>query len=236
MLMLSGIPALRGELAEGAARAAEITGAAAEAGDVQVEAWGEQGAGRVLLLGGRPEEAARRLVRGAELSEAVPDYTALVTTLALLARCELRLGRRDDALARLDRCESLISRHRERGFHCTETLLGRAEACVAVLEVESDRGQASATARRACAKLRRQAALDSEAAAPAGRLSGTVRWLAGERRRARRAWEGGERDAQRTGARLELARTLVEAGRRTGDGRDAGGLALLHELGADTAP
>jgi tetratricopeptide (TPR) repeat protein len=237
-IMICGLHGRAGELAESAAVAAELVEVASESGDRMVLAWGEQASGRVCRLLGDPERARAHLERGIELSKAVPDYPALVTTIGLLGLCELEEGLVEQAVARLEEGARVIERHGLRGFHCTEVYEGLAAAYLAAAEGAGGRERARllGRARQACRALRRQARLDSEVMPAAFRLAGTYRWLRGRRGQALRRWRWDAASAETLGSRYDLALAQLELGRRAGDAEAlARGGRLLEEIRAGAA-
>jgi tetratricopeptide (TPR) repeat protein len=226
---------VRGELAHALAEAEEMVTVGGESGDAHLLGWGEQRLGAVLRLAGVSDEAEARLSRSIPLLEAVPDLEELVHANALLGRCLLEAGLLDEAVERLEDCEAQIAEQRLRGFHCTEARLGLAEAYLSAAEHSAgdERRALLAKARGACRKARKQSKLDRDAGPAARRLTGTYLRGAGRPRRARRALERSLTEAQRLGARYDLALTLAEIGRATDDSESlARGLGLLDEIRA----
>ena len=217
--MLSGFLAHRGELVRSVAVAREIVRVARETGHKQVLGWGLQGLGQALLRTGERAEAQACIEECIPILEEVPDHRAAVMARGDLAQSWLEQGKVDEALALLAEARHLIHEHGLRGFSCTPVVNASAEAFLA----EAERGGSLhrawwlLRASHACRKARRQGRLDSSGRPGAYRLTGTLWWLAGWERRARKRWRDSLAVAEALGARYDVALTLREHGSRLGD-------------------
>jgi tetratricopeptide (TPR) repeat protein len=142
----------RGDLSEIARMGAEILRVGEEGGDNHLVGWGNQGLGFALRLTGPLDEAVERLRRALEIYEAMPAPAAAAEAAADLALCELRLGRVDEAVARLEQANGSLT---EQGLRTHEAAYPRSALAEAYLVHAGAldgrrRGQVLARARRAC--------------------------------------------------------------------------------------
>jgi class 3 adenylate cyclase/tetratricopeptide (TPR) repeat protein len=209
----------RGDLAEVAAMSAEILRVGEEGGDNHLVGWGNQGLGFVQRITGPLDEAMRRLQRALEIYEAMPAPASAAEASADLALCELRLGRVDEAVARLEKANRSLT---EQGLRTHEAAYPRNALAEAYLvragALDGDaRAAVLAQARRACGAALAHGRTFQAGSPYAARVRGTYEWLRGERGAAHRWWRRSLAEAARMGTRHLAGQTHLEIARRTGD-------------------
>ena len=190
--------------------------------DSLLAAWGAQNLGFIGSSVGTVEEARAYLETSLATYRRIPSWNSVSEVLGDLAVCDLREGHLDDALARLDEADGHVKAHGLRGYSVAYPVLRRAQAWLLKLETadEAERAQAAATARSAVKDARRLARTVPAARPWALQLAGTAAWLAGDQRKARKAWEAALALASELEVPYGAALTLLERGRLTGSADD----------------
>lgn len=226
----------RGDLADIARIAREILRIGEEVGDSHLIGWGNQGLAFALGITGPLDEAMQRLERAIEIFEAMPAPASAAEAASDLARCELRLGRINEAVARLERANRILAEQGLRTHEACYPRNGLAEAYLIQADsAPDDRARASILdrARKAC-----RAALahgrNAQAGYPyAARVRGTYEWMRGRHAAAERWWQDSLAASARLGTRHLEAQTHLEIGRRTGAREHlANAIRIFEEIGA----
>jgi tetratricopeptide (TPR) repeat protein len=236
-LMRAEVSGLTGDLGASLRHGQLLIEIGDDAGDNQVLGWGHHAVGRTLRLAGEFVEAEMHLQRASELSEAVPDYQALVVARGNLGLMLVEQGRIDEALIVLEATHAIVQELRLRTFAFSDLLKALAYAYALTAERASpdEREALMRRARSGCRALERQVRLDRAAAPAALRSRGTYQWLRGKRRRANASWRKSAASAEVLGMPRELAVTQLEAGGRTDDaGIVAAASAQIARLAAST--
>jgi tetratricopeptide (TPR) repeat protein len=208
--------------------------------DEQALGWALSGkAARDLHLG-RLQSAVRNFDEACLRYEVVPDFRSMASSLARGGLCDIRLGRTEEGLQRVERAEQLVVRYRITGVFQSPTACAVAEAYLSAAEQSefgAERTLILSKARRACALVTRVGRdVKDESQAEALRLNGVYRWLVGDKDRAVKLWHLGMTTAQRIGADYVLARLHNEIGSRLNDAaHQERALSLLAKTGSVSA-
>jgi len=218
-LMLAEVTGLTGDLGASLGYGRLLIEIGEDAGDNQVRGWGHHAVGRTLRLAGEFEKAETHLLRGCELSQAVPDFQALVVARGNVGLMLLELGRLDEALTVLEETHAFVQERRLRTFAFSDLLKALASAYVLAAERArpDERDALMRRARSANRRLAHQVRLDRAATPAALRSRGAYEWVRGHDRRAIASWRRSAASAELLGLPRELAVTQLEAGRRTHD-------------------
>ena len=213
------VEVLRGHFAPALEHAEEMATLGTDAGDNSIAGDGDSVVGYVLSCQGVLDEARVRLQHAAARIEAIPNYIGLANALGILARVYLRQKRSREALETAERAWQLILQRGLRHYLIALALNNIAEVFLEAAEtaVPAARPEALDRAATICKAARREGRVSHEGAVGAFRWAGTYEWLRGRQRRARQFWNRSLVEAERLGARHELARTLLEVGRHTGE-------------------
>ena len=208
----------RGDLAEIAAMSTEILRVGEEGGDNHLIGWGNQGLGFSQRIAGPMDEAMRRLQRAFEIYEAMPAPASAAEAAADLALCELRLGRVDEAVARLERANRSLTEHGLRTHEAAYPRNALAEAYLVRAGAlhGAARAQALGQARRACRAALAHGRTFRAGYPYAARVRGTYEWLRGKRTAADHWWRRSLAASEQMGTRHLAGQTHLEIGRRTG--------------------
>lgn len=227
---------LRGEFALCASRAETEAAIAADTGDQQVRAWFE---GHLMYIGfvrgDTIEEVVRQADRNLAVFQAIPDYSALAQTKALISLCYLAQGQRSTALRVAELTLAILEEHQVRGPMVPYVLGWLADSAVAVLAARS--AAASGDEQRIASyigrELLRSGRRTREGRVCALRWRGAVAWASGRRRRARQYWRMALLAAEALCAHFETARTWLDIGRFSADADALGRAeALFRAMGA----
>ena len=205
--------AYRGQLPE-VKRIGEALAAAGE----EMENAAARCAGEALLAAvarwwGEWEEAIAHYHRAISLAEQIPDHMSLVEHLAGLARCQLRLGRGQEAQESLSRARETAILHEVKGDVMGQYAVAALEAALWAAERQPEaRARWLARAKKAVAEARKQAKAFRPAQPEVWRLCGRYQWLCGRTDAARRWWRKSLARAEAMEHRLDWAVTALEMG------------------------
>jgi tetratricopeptide (TPR) repeat protein len=190
--------------------------------DSLLAAWGGQNLGFIGSSVGTVDEARQYLERSLATYRTIPSWNSVSEVLGDLAVCDLRDGRLDAALARLDEADGYITAHGLRGYSVAYPVLRRAQAWLRKLEAADagERMHVARTARSAVKDARRLARTVPAARPWALQLTGTAAWLEGNERKARSAWEAALVAAEEQESPYGAALALLDRGRFTGAADD----------------
>jgi class 3 adenylate cyclase/tetratricopeptide (TPR) repeat protein len=167
-------------------------------------------------------ESVERYLTGRE------EYALRVLALGTKAKILTHAGDDAGAAAALAAAEEILDRSEVvPPWHASAYALARLQYDVQAVSTHGLSGErdvlprARKSARKALRLTRTVASQRTEAL----RLAGTLSWLAGRRRQARRLWTESIRFAEAIGARPELARTWLEVSTRLGSGGKLAGVA-----------
>ena len=220
-----------GETERALAMANEIVSAGEEGGDAVMQMTGLLRRGCALMQAGDLDEADAALRATMALGAQIPDYQHLVCAEGFLGATLLRRGMVTDAKTVLEEAIALSAEHQVRTFYATQARISLAEAYLA--EFEAGDAGARSRARSAVKRSLAHGRTDIEAMTAAHRLRGTLSWLEGTQSQARAAWEHSLTWARQTRGRYDEGLTLLEIGRRTGDGEAVNGArSLFEQIGA----
>lgn len=219
LVTLAWLTLWRGDLVRGRAVLAELASLGKDTGDRHLSAWAQFFGSVEPAHHGEFALAIARLREAMNVLIEVPDYPVYVEGLGRLAGYHLRRGEPEQALALLDESSHWIRRKGLVGQPLTCTSLAR--AWVGIDRAEHAAGDArarhlhdAAKASNAAIRLGRRFA----AAIPQGWCTrGTVLWLRGQHRAARRAWSHSVAAAQRIRSVYDLGLVYGERGRLLAD-------------------
>ena len=208
----------RGDFADMIRLATEILRVGEEGSDNHLVGWGNQGLAFALRCVGPLDEAMERLQRALEIYDAMPAPASAAEANADLALCELRLGRVEEAVARLEKANRTLVEQSLRGYEAVYPRNGLAEAYVMQAERLSGAARARVLlqARRVCRAALAHGRKFQPGYPYAARVRGTYEWLQGKPAAAELWWKRSLDSAARMGARHLQAQTHLEIGRRTG--------------------
>ena len=112
--------------------------------DSLLAAWGGQNLGFIGSSVGTVDEARQYLERSLATYRTIPSWNSVSEVLGDLAVCDLRDGRLDAALARLDEADGYITAHGLRGYSVAYPVLRRAQAWLRKLEAAELRNAVNA--------------------------------------------------------------------------------------------
>jgi len=209
-------------------RAADILRKFANIRDTYGYTYAENNREGMSVIGGVHERKLDGIVALAERhadAAVTPEASIRVMTFGEMARAQILLGDRDGAVASLRRAEDLTRQERVVSpWHQSSPHIAQLLFDVTALEAAGDDGRSSWGAlRRAAARSARRALRTASKVAKERvetyRLTARLFWLQGKRRRAFAWWERTIAEAERMGARPELARTHGDIGQRIGAAR-----------------
>lgn len=190
--------------------------------DSLIVAWGGQNLGFTGSSLGTIDEAREYLEGSLATYRTIPSWSSVSEVLADLAMCDLREGRLDEALARLDEADGYIKEYGLRGYSVAYPVLRRAQAWLRKVETSggAERKRAVKTAKAAVKDARRLAKTAPIARSWALQLEGTAAWLTGEERKALKAWNEALAVASELEVPYAAALSLLDRGRFTGSAGD----------------
>lgn len=204
--------------------------------DVQSIGWTANYLGTAHLYRGNLDRARQSFETAINVFEAIPDYRALPGALAGRALCLAKRGQERQALSVLATASRIANKYRIGGALASQFILYSAEAQLTVMDSSprSASRQLALMARRSVMLALRHGRLTGDESGPeALRLSGSLCWLTGERRKATAQWAEAMRTADLMGARYVAAKIRYEIGKRTGDaGLMKEAMSLFAEAGA----
>lgn len=208
----------RGDFADMIRMSNEILRVGEEGGDNHVVGWGNQALAFALRCVGPLDEAMERVQRALQIYEAMPAPASAAEANADLALCELRLGRVEDAVARLEKANRSLAEQHLRGYEVVFPRNALAEAYLMAAERLSGaaRARVLSQARRVCRAALAHGRKFQPGYPYAARVRGTYEWLQGRPAAAELWWKRSLDGAARMGARHLQAQTHLEIGRRTG--------------------
>lgn len=214
----------------------EVIRVSQEAADRQAWGWGLFMTAVALDQAGLLDEAIAKMEQALDLLRGVPDYQVICFASGILARCYLRQGDIQQALAILEEGGQLIKIHRLRGFPCVPVWMSLAQTYLAAAEQakEPDREAAMRKAKRACHLALKQDKFDRASWVAACRMQGTYEWLRSKSGRAQQWWQRSIKAAEAMGAHYELGLTYLEMGKFLQDlGYLEKAASIFGELGAE---
>lgn len=215
---------LRGEFALCRSRSEAEAAIAGDTGDRQVRAWFEGHLTYLRFLRGESiDEVVRQADRGLALFQAIPDYSALAQTKALISLCYLARSQRSTALRVAELTLAILEEHPAGGPLVPYVLGWLADSAIAVLAAQAG-NSVSPDEERIAARIGRKllgwGRRTREGDVCAIRWRGALAWADGRQRRAKQEWHKALQAAEALGAEFESARTWLEIGRFSAD-RDA---------------
>jgi class 3 adenylate cyclase/tetratricopeptide (TPR) repeat protein len=232
ILMLSFITSRRGRLEETMDLAADLARAGQDAADPQLTSWGLQVRAYAELETGPLDEAIANMHRGVALARKIHAWDNFLYPSSLLCKALVYQGRIAEATDILEEALGVMKATQlSRPFDQVELLTGSATVKLAIVEQSegASRKHAVREARSACRKALKCARVQRYWLPQSLRLYGTVCWLSGKRKAARKHWKASLDLAEDFGFPLERARTLMESGDRTGDADALEKAAMLFE-------
>jgi tetratricopeptide (TPR) repeat protein len=209
----------RGDLMPALAVSEELIRIGDEKADMETSCVGagRQGLAQVRL--GRLEDADASLKRAVALADAVPDHLNRVEARGDLGRCLLRLGEWQEAVVILEEGRRLCGEHRVQYHNAVPVLAGLVEVYLHAAEQaeEPAKDQWLEKAARASEAALKNARRFRPAVAEAMRLRGTVEWLRGSARNARKWWQRSIGLATQLGLQYDLGLAHLEMGLRLHD-------------------
>jgi len=223
----------RGRLDEVQAIGEELSSVGEEMQDAAAGCAGACLMGWVERWRGDWEEAVSHHHHAAELAQRIPDHMSLVENLAGLARCQLRLGRWEEANATLKQAKEVVVQQDVKGDALGRFSVAAFETTLWATEHPPDaQTDWLARAKQAMVEARKSARGFRPAEPEVWRLCGRYEWLSGRPDAARRWWEKSLARAEETDHRLDWAVTALEMGLRLDAASlRAQGRARLQELG-----
>ena len=190
--------------------------------DSLLVAWGGQNLGFIGSSLGTIDEAREYLESSLATYRTIPSWNSVSEVLADLAVCDLREGRLDEALARLDEADGYIKEYGLRGYSVAYPVLRRAQAWLRKVETSGvdERQRAVKTAKAAVKDARRLAKTAPIAKPWSLQLEGTAAWLTGDEGKALKAWNEALAVAAELEAPYAAALSLLDRGRFTGSAGD----------------
>jgi tetratricopeptide (TPR) repeat protein len=225
----------RGEIARARALAQEVLRIGEEGGDSQVRAWGLLACGIAALVTGPLDGAAGNFTEALQIYTAIGSHSDVAETHGYLGQCYLRQGKREQALAELDRSERVIRSHGVRGHGIGLPRNAIAAGWLAAAEdaTGEQRPVALCRARSACRDAIKQAKIDRSWFPTAARNHASYCWLEGRRRSAEQWWARSLHAAEEMGARYDIGLTHLEIGQRMGSAEHLSVAAtIFSEIGA----
>jgi class 3 adenylate cyclase/tetratricopeptide (TPR) repeat protein len=212
--------ARRCEFTKAASLSSEVVRVGEAANDPQLAAWGSVCLGHLGSIVGPLDEAAPYLEKVRSLSLRTSAMRMHANAGGVLAKSLLRRGLFTEARRVLVEAIATLEARGMRDMFFIEPITAFVE--LSVLEAArvsgAQRRTVLRTAKAACAK-----ALECSATSAAGwqpetmRLHGTLAWLSGARSAALQRWQKSMEIAERMKLPVDLARTLLEMGDRTGN-------------------
>lgn len=225
----------RGNFADMIRMSSEILRVGEEGSDNHLVGWGNQGLGFALRCVGRVDEAMEHLQRALAIYDAMPAPASAAEASADLALCELRLGRVDEAVLRLERANQTLVEQSLRGYEAVFPRNALAEAYLIQAERLSGdaRARVLSKAQRVCRAAVAHGRNYRAGYSYATRVRGTCEWLRGRPGAAELWWKRSLDAAVRMGARYLQAQAHLEIGRWTGARRHlADAERIFRETGA----
>jgi len=209
----------KGDAQRALALSEELVRTGDENADLEACCVGAGRAGRALVHLGRMEDAQRVLERAVELADTVPDDLNRVEARGDLAKCLLRQGKREAALAALEEARRLATEHHVQPHNAAPFWAGLVEAYVQAAEHEagSERSQWLGKTSQAIESALKNARRFRPAMAEVMRLRGTYEWVRGDRKSAQKWWQRSVELAEQLKMRYDLAISLLEMGSRRQD-------------------
>jgi tetratricopeptide (TPR) repeat protein len=200
--------------------ATKVLRAGEEAGDPMLRGWGNQALAFAARLAGDVDAATEQIEAALAIYRPVPSHGSIAEATADLAACRLAAGEIDEAIETYREAVGVLDAHQLRNFEAAAPRTGLAEALLTRAERMAE-GAARAKdldeAKRS-AELARKHAKAFRAGFPnAARVTGTERWLRGDKTGAASWWTRGLESARAIGARYDEARIQRDIGRLTGD-------------------
>jgi class 3 adenylate cyclase/tetratricopeptide (TPR) repeat protein len=225
----------RGDFAAMIRMGNEMLNVGEEGSDNHLVGWGNQGLAFALGCVGPIDEAVQRLRRALDIYDAMPAPASAAEASADLALCELRLGRVEEAVARLEKANRTLVEQSLRGYEAVFPRNALAQAYLVQAEGLSGaaRARVLSKARRVCRAALAHGRKFQPGYPYATRVRGTYEWLAGRSAAAELWWKRSLEAAARMGTRHLQAQTHLEIGRRTGAREHlADAESIFRELGA----
>jgi len=161
------------------------------------------------------------------------EYALRVLGLGTKAKILAHAGDDAGAEAALGAAQEIVARSDVPPWHTSVYAVARLHrdvAAVAASGSSTDRAHSLARARKSRRDALRITRTVASQRTEALRLAGTLSWLTGRRRQARRAWTESMRFGEAIGARPELARTWLEVARRLQPAQELAGVAAAEYL------
>jgi DNA-binding SARP family transcriptional activator/tetratricopeptide (TPR) repeat protein len=208
-----------GDLRAALAVSEELVRIGDEKADVETSCVGAGRQGLAQMRLGRLEDARTSLKRAVALADAVPDHLNRVEARGDLGNCLLRLGEWQEAVVVLEEGGRLCREHRVQYHNAVPVLAGLVEAYLRAAEQteEPAKGRWLEKAAQAAEAALKNARRFRPALAEAMRLRGTVEWLQGNTRSARKWWQRSIGLATQLGMRYDLGMVHLEMGLRLHD-------------------
>lgn len=208
-----------------------------DSGDKSAWSLGLSRRGYALQGLGRIDEAVESEIQAMEIALSRPDYQTYVDSGGALGACYLRQGKLEEALEIFETCEQVSLEHGiDRSPITTRYKNGRLEAWLMLAERSEGAERAGWLAR---AEAEKDAVLKHgqknyvPGLPETMMLRGTLAWLLGDESGAQEWWEGSRAMAEEMKLKFDLARTLLETGRRLDDrGSLQRAIALFEKTGS----
>lgn len=191
---------------------------------------------RTLCMVGTLDEAIDLCHEALDVFRSIPAPFGIADALTDLGLCYMRRGELERATEALEEAGRMMVESGATGYNATQVRCYLADNALLILERSgsAERRLAETNAAAAC-----RAAVSNSKAVPLGvplaaRCRGTLDWLRGHRRSARRWWQRSLDAGERIGIPYQVALTELDLGRLTGERarieRSAG---IFTDLGAE---
>ena len=202
-----------------------------EAADRHAKTWALTVRAMVNAARGSYREALDAVDRAIPLCREIPEHRALAHALGLRTSFLTRLGQLEGAQSCGVESLRLLRTHRLTGLFSTLPLMSYAEVTVAMLERsrQPDRFLVRAASRAVQQALTQGRRVHDEGAVESLRIAGEFKFVRGDIRGAREAWDRGLRRSEAVGTLPARARVLEVRGRRCNDPNDLNEARRLFE-------
>ncbi len=216
MFLLSLLQTFRGRFETSLNLGKEMVRVGQAGNDSQLRCWGLISQAQNLRRTGFVDDALKCLQDSISLSEAVPDYTALVFGTSEIAQCLVQKGNHDEALFTLKEKDLLICQQGLRGLEVAFHAIAKGEAMLAHVDQASgvERSTKLASSEQACRIARKQCQISRVHTIRLSRLEGVNYWLQGEHAAAKKNWEDGIALSQKAEIPYDLGLFYLEMGKR----------------------
>jgi tetratricopeptide (TPR) repeat protein len=216
---ITGTLARQGRFAEALREGEHLAQVGELAGDKQVWGWGMLYWGESLARAGRLAEAVPVLEQAAVLSRGAADFVSFAAAVGTLGLCALHTGGWADMLPRLEEVNAEIDRHGHVAAACVPARVFLAEIYLQAAESTTGRERAEwlKKATRLCRQTLTLAKVHHLVRIGGFQEQGTLEWLAGHHRAARRWWQRSLAAAEQANAQWEIGRICAVMGRLTQD-------------------